>query len=194
MSDLVAALEERSLLDGTITAGHAFGGDLEAVSVPAALQLAVELQRADVVICVMGPGVVGTSSQLGTTAVEVAANLMWTAQLGGRPVPIPRASSGDARPRHQGLSHHPRTALALTPIAVAVPTPRGAGLGAFVEPPHTAVEVPIPDVGAVLDAFSLTVRTMGRGPAEDALFFDAAAAAAVHAVNLLRATGTVAAS
>ncbi|MEY4231724.1 MAG: hypothetical protein RLZZ362_2573, partial [Actinomycetota bacterium] len=60
LSDLVADLSDRGLLCGTITAGHAFGGDLEAVSVPSALQLAVEVQRAEIVVCAMGPGVVGT--------------------------------------------------------------------------------------------------------------------------------------
>ncbi|MDT7572221.1 MAG: hypothetical protein QOE05_2395 [Actinomycetota bacterium] len=194
LSDLVAELAQRSLIDGTITAGHAFGGDLEAVSVPAALQLAVEMQRADVVICAMGPGVVGTSSHLGTTAVEVSAVLTWAERLGCRPVPIARASSGDPRPRHQGISHHTRTALALTPGAVDVPLPRGAGLAGAIEPPHAAVEIEVPDVAAILEALSLRVTTMGRGVAEDRLFFDVTAAAAAHAVNLLRDGGTVAAS
>ena len=40
LSDLVAQLRERSLLDATITCGHAFGGDYEAVSVYSALAVA----------------------------------------------------------------------------------------------------------------------------------------------------------
>jgi len=194
LSDLVAALEERSLIAGSVTAGHAFGGDLEAVSVPAGLQLAVEAQRADVIVCVMGPGVVGTNSSLGTTAVEVSAVLTWAAQLGARPVPIVRASSGDARDRHRDLSHHTRTALALTPGALDVPVPRGSVLAALVEHPHRAVEVETGDVAAMLDAASVTVTTMGRGSIQDRLFFDATCAAATHAVNLLGADGTVASS
>ncbi|MFP4513757.1 MAG: DUF3866 family protein, partial [Acidimicrobiales bacterium] len=39
LSDLVADLVDRSLVHHTITAGHAFGGDLEAVTVPSALTL-----------------------------------------------------------------------------------------------------------------------------------------------------------
>jgi hypothetical protein len=194
LSDLVAALEERSLLDGTVTAGHAFGGDLEAVSIPAALHLAVARQHADVVVCVMGPGVVGTQSALGTTAVEVSAVLTWVAQLGGRPVPIVRASSGDLRPRHRGVSHHTVTSLALTPQALRVPVPRGYGLAAAIAAPHTAVEVDAADTAATMSRLTLTVRTMGRGIVEDPLFFDASAAAATHALHLLDGGGTVAGS
>src|SRR4029453_13884178 len=40
LSDLVHALRERGVLDITLTAGQAFGGDLEAVAVPSALALA----------------------------------------------------------------------------------------------------------------------------------------------------------
>ena len=72
LSDLVAAMADRGLLVGTVTAGHAFGGDLEAVGIPAALVLARHVFGADVVIVAMGPGVVGTGTALGTTALEMA--------------------------------------------------------------------------------------------------------------------------
>ncbi len=65
ISDLVHALRAAGLLDVTITAGHAFGGDLEAVSVPSALALARHVAGADVAIVAMGPGVVGTASPAG---------------------------------------------------------------------------------------------------------------------------------
>jgi hypothetical protein len=164
------------------------------VSVPAALQLAVDAQGADVVVCVMGPGVVGTSSALGTTAVEMSAVLTWVAQLGGRPVPIVRASGGDRRDRHRGLSHHTRTALSLTPGSLGVPVPRGSELVETVASPHRAVEVEIADVATILAAASLNVTTMGRDVTQDRLFFDAVCAAATHAANLVNADGTVAAS
>ena len=62
ISDLVDAMTRVGLIDTTITAGHAFGGDLEAVSVPSALALARHVTHADVAIVAMGPGVVGTDS------------------------------------------------------------------------------------------------------------------------------------
>lgn len=186
LSDLVADLRSAGLLAATVTAGHAFGGDLEAVSVPSALHLAVEELGADVVICAMGPGVVGTASTLGTTAMETAAIAGAADALSASPVWMARASDGDPRPRHRGLSHHTLTALALTAVAVDVPLPVDAGLAHLVPAPHRAVPIrlpePVGDVGRMLDGLGLRVTTMGRGPDEDPLFFRVAAAAAVHAV------------
>jgi hypothetical protein len=189
LSDLVVQLRERGMLVGTVTAGHAFGGDHEAVSVPSALQVAVEVQHADVVVCAMGPGVVGTGTALGTTALEVSSIVSAAAALGAHPVVVARASSGDARPRHQGLSHHTRTALALLDRAVDVPLP--PELAQLHLAPHRVIEVEPGDVGAVLAAASLQVTTMGRGIDADLLFFRTAAAAAWHATSLCPADGTV---
>ena len=182
LSDLVAAMVEGGLVATTITAGHAFGGDLEAVSVPSALLLARHAVDADVTIVAMGPGVVGTGSRLGTTAVEVAAVLDAATRLGGRAVAALRMSSGDARPRHQGVSHHSTTALDLTASRVLVASPSE---GTFASHRHDVRTVDPPDVAALLDDAGLRVTTMGRGPAEDRLFFAAAGAAGVLAAQLL---------
>src|SRR5690606_2852096 len=69
LSDLVVDMVGNGLVAATITAGQAFGGDLEAVSVPSALLLARHVLGADAVIVGMGPGVVGTGTAFGTTAV-----------------------------------------------------------------------------------------------------------------------------
>ena len=55
-------LGERSLLDATVTCGHAFGGDYEAVSVYSALAVARHIIHADATIVAMGPGIVGTAT------------------------------------------------------------------------------------------------------------------------------------
>ena len=86
------------MLDATITAGHAFGGDMEAVGVPSALALARHVAHADLVIVGMGPGVVGTASVLGTTAVEVAGVIDAAQRMGARVALCCRASSADAGP------------------------------------------------------------------------------------------------
>lgn len=185
LSDLVADLGGAGLLHGTITAGHAFGGDLEAVSLPGALALARHVQRADAIVVAMGPGVVGSGSPLGTTAVEVAGVLDAAAALGGRPIAALRMSSGDPRPRHRGLSHHTRTALALTRSRVRVALPRGEDVGDLGD--HEVCEVDGPDVPALLATAGVTVTTMGRGPDEDPLFFRAAGAAGHLAGVLLAA-------
>ena len=182
ISDLVEAMTRVGLLDATITAGHAFGGDLEAVSLPSALALARHVTHADVTIVAMGPGVVGTSSPLGTSALEVAAVLDAAAALEGRPIAVLRMSDGDPRPRHQGVSHHTRTALDLTRSSVLVASPHE---GAFAHDRHDVRVVEGPDVPALLDDLGLRVTTMGRGPAEDPLFFRSTASAGALAASLL---------
>lgn len=182
LSDLVADLRDRSLLDATVTAGHAFGGDLEAVGVPSALQMAVQVARADVVVAGIGPGVVGTGTALGNTGVDAAWILTSCRSLGGEPVLAVRASDGDPRRRHQGISHHTEAILRLAggPVWVA-PIPDG-----IAEQPNAALrEVPIPDTIALLDDLGLRVTTMGRTPAEDPLYFRVAGAAAAVAADLL---------
>lgn len=191
LSDLVADLIERSLLTGTITAGHAFGGDLEAVGVPSALALAADHQDAEVVLCAMGPGVVGTDSTLGTTALEAAAVLGAAARLGAHAIAIVRAGNADSRVRHQGISHHTRTALRLCePIEVVVP-PELADVARELFAAHRVLAVEPPDPALVLRDAGLQVTTMGRGPVDDPLFFRSAAAAATRAVDLARARATV---
>jgi hypothetical protein len=182
LSDLIADLRDRGLVDATVTAGHAFGGDLEAVGAPSAMLLARHVLRADVVVVGMGPGVVGTGTAYGTTAVDCGSVLAAARELGGRPVLCVRASDGDARDRHRGVSHHTDGAarLAAGPIHVADHPAEAARLD------HAVVHaVEVPDVAAILDGLDLRITTMGRTHAEDPLFFSAAGAAAAVAVELL---------
>ena len=183
MSDVVAALRDRGALVGTVTAGHAFGGDLEALNVPSALTAARHLLDAEVVVVAMGPGVAGTASRLGYTALEVAPALDAVAWLGGRPIACLRCSSGDGRERHRGVSHHSLTALDAVRSEVDVPLP--PGLDRSLVPAHRH-RWPIVDPGPVaqhLAALDLRVTTMGRGIDEDPLFFAAAAAAGAFAAG-----------
>jgi hypothetical protein len=182
ISDLVHAVTQVGLVDLTITAGHAFGGELEAVSVPSALALARHVGHADVAIVAMGPGVVGTSSPLGTSALEVAGILDAAAALGGTAIAVLRMSDGDPRPRHQGVSHHSRTALELTRSSVLVASPHD---GAFAHDRHDVRVVQGPDVASLLAELGLRVTTMGRGPEEDPLFFRATASAGALAAEHL---------
>lgn len=173
LSNLVHDLRRAKVLDATVTAGHAFGGDLEAVSLPSALALARHVADADLVVVGMGPGVVGTGSSLGTTAVEAAGIVDTVAALGGRAALCLRASAADPRGRHQGISHHSATVLRLARTRPAIPLP--SDLAAEVD---DAVAVDPPDVAKVLDDLGLGVVTsMGRGPADDPMFFATAGAA-----------------
>lgn len=180
LSDTVAALVEQRLLVGTVTAGHAFGGDHECLTVPSALAVARNLLNADVTVVAMGPGVAGTGSRLGFSALEVAPILDAVAWLGGTPVACVRASSGDARARHQGISHHTLTALDAVRSSVQVPVPPGTAIPPGFER-HDWIELSPGSIAADLTALGLSVKTMGRGVDEDRLFFDMAACAGRHA-------------
>ena len=184
LSDLVHSLRAQGVIDVTVTAGHAFGGDLEAVAVPSALALARHVADADLVVVGMGPGVVGTASPLGTTAVEVAAVIDAADQMGARVALCSRASSADARARHQGISHHVRTILGLAAARPELPVPADLA----VELVGSTVVDP-PDVAAVLTRLDLQVTTMGRGPADDPGFFAAAASAGTWAAQALGRVG-----
>lgn len=180
MSDLVVTMRDAGLIHETITAGHAFGGDLEAVSVPSALTLAVH-GGADLVIVAMGPGVVGTDSALGTTAVEAAAVLDAAAALGGRPIACVRASGVDPRERHRGASHHVDTVLRLARSRVEVATVAGAEV--IADRHHVVTLHGGLDVIELLAARKVRVTSMGRDAADDPLFFAAAGAAGTFAAT-----------
>jgi hypothetical protein len=183
LSDLVATLRDGGLLAGSVTTGHAFGGDVEAVTIPSGLAVARHRLEADVIIAGMGPGVVGTGSRLGFTGLDQATILDTTTWLGGAPVMCLRASSGDGRARHQGISHHSLTVLDAVRSGVVVPAPVGSDPIAGAAR-HEVVEVEVPDVAEVLADRGLRITTMGRGPDADPLFFQVAGAAAVHAASL----------
>jgi hypothetical protein len=196
LSDLVAALTDRGLLDATVTCGQAFGGDYEAVSVYSALATARCVAGADAVVVAMGPGVAGTGTRLGYSAIEVAPVLDAAAALGGRPVACLRASFADPRPRHQGLSHHSATALGLacrSRVTIPLPLVGGpeedqlrAGIAdAGLDVRHDVVTLKPPDVLGLFEKHGLTVTSMGRAAAADPVFFACAAAAGVVASELM---------
>lgn len=123
-SRLVARLRKEALIDITCTAGHAFGGDIETVNVHSGLVALKHVGACDAVVVSMGPGVVGTGTALGFTALEQGQVLDATAALGGRNIACLRISFADERERHHGLSHHTVTALTIgarEPATVVVP-------------------------------------------------------------------------
>jgi hypothetical protein len=193
LSDLVAALRERKLIDATVTCGHAFGGDYEAVSIFSALTVARHAAEADIAVVAMGPGIVGTNTRLGFSGMEVGSILDAAVALGGVPIAVLRASFADPRPRHTGVSHHTTTALRLAcRERVVVPLPRIGGPGeerlradlaaAGIDTRHDVVEVDPPDVLRLFEEHGLDIVSMGRPASADPVFFQAAAAAGVVAV------------
>lgn len=195
-SDTVAGLRDAGWLATTVTAGQAYGGDLEAVTVHSGLLAARLVAGADVAVVTQGPGNLGTGTRWGFSGVASGEAVNAVAALGGRPVAAVRISGVDPRPRHRGLSHHSLTALgrvALRPADVVVPGLDGdlSALGAQVRdaaavlsPPHRLVEVATAGLMDALRSVPVALSTMGRGPGEDPAAFLASAAAGVHAASL----------
>jgi hypothetical protein len=188
LSDLVATLRARGLIDATVTYGHAFGGDYEAVSVFSALVVARHVAMADIAIVAMGPGIVGTNTRLGFSGLEVGPVLDAAVALGGVAIACLRVSFADPRERHLGVSHHSATALRLaTRSRVLVPVPCVGGAEearmrddlalAGIDVRHDIVDVPPPDVLGLFARHDLRVVSMGRPAADDPVMFQAAAAA-----------------
>lgn len=198
LSDLVAELRERQLLDVTITAGHAFGGDLEAINVHSALAAARHVGRAHAVLAAVGPGIVGTNTALGHTGLEAAAVIDATDALQGTPIAALRVSFADHRERHQGVSHHSRTALGLVARSRAeVPVPllgdeqedriRDDLKSSGIEERHDLISVDPGDVIEMLRRHGMAVSSMGRPAATDPALHACAAAAGIRAAE--RAAG-----
>lgn len=197
-SHQVRQLKQQGLLDVTVTIGHAFGGDLEAVNVWSGLLAAVHAGRADAVIIGMGPGVVGTETRWGTTALEQAQLLDASARLQGRPIAVLRLASKDPRPRHLGVSHHSVTSLGyLTYATCDVPLPvipqkeladlidrQLAESG--ISRRHRVIRLEARQVLEEAARYNLQFRSMGREATEDPLPFLAAAAAGLHAARLFK--------
>jgi hypothetical protein len=197
LSRLAERMRSAGLLAGTLTAGQAFGGDLEAITVHSALAAAKAVLGADVVVVAQGPGGAGSGTRFGFSGVQLAEAVNAAGALGGRPLACLRLSSADARDRHRGVSHHTLTALgrlALARALVAVPVLDDPALAAAVgrqleqagvAARHELVEVAqSPPAAELLAAWGLEVATMGRGPAADPAFFAAAAAAGTLAGRL----------
>jgi hypothetical protein len=195
-SHTLQALRSNGWIHGVITAGHAVGGDLESVTLHSGLLAATHVLGADVVIAGIGPGVVGTATPYGTTALDLGTIALTAQALGGRTVVCVRLSEADTRPRHRGLSHHVASALgwvagAVDPNTSCVVAPSGwqDEVAGAVRPWPVCEEDP-GDVLAELAAAKLLgigVSHMGRSPEQDALFFQAAAAAGAYASRLVSA-------
>lgn len=189
-------LVEKGLLDSTITAGQAFGGEYEAVNVYTALIAAREAARADAVVVCPGPGNAGTGTTFGFSSIEQGEIVNAVNALGGSPIAAARISFADPRPRHQGISHHTMTALgrvAITSCALALPVMDSLRLLAVQEQiAHSPISfrhrVRIldgkPGILELQDR-GIEVSSMGRQFDDDPEFFLAASAAGALAAEML---------
>src|SRR5215471_2470490 len=110
LSNTVRTLQARGLLETTVAVDACFDGDAQCVSIASAL-LWCAAEGFDVAVCAIGPGIVGTGSSFGHGGVAAAWAALAARALGGEPILAVRASEGDPRERHRGISHHARDVL-----------------------------------------------------------------------------------
>ena len=195
-SRTVGELKTRGLISETITVGHSFGGDIEAVNIYSGLHAAKVVSRADVVVAIMGPGTVGTGTSLGYSGIEQAQIINAVTSMGGRAIAIARISFKDKRQRHYGLSHHTLTALGLAALGratIALPDLSSEQINIVMEQAKSAGllqkhDIERFDAKFILDELSGVrsgATTMGRGVDAESEFFMAAGASGICAAAML---------
>lgn len=163
----VKQLMELGLIAGHVTAGPAYGGQGEAITLIGAIDAARSLGW-EAVIAGPGPGILGSGTALGHGGMVALDVIHAGLALGSRVLLSPRLSESDPRPRHRGLSHHSRTVLELALGEVTLPMP--VGYIEFAE----AVRAEVVPVEVDLEGYAasgLPRRTMGRDLEEDRPFF-----------------------
>lgn len=194
ISDLMHTLKEKNLVDTTITFGHAYGGDIEAINIFTALLSARNVAKADVIIVSMGPGIVGTSTEFGFTGIDVGYHLDTAKSLGAKTIGILRSSSADPRERHQGISHHSMTTFSkathLSHILGLIDNDENYSKimddqikNSTIASSHEIIKVHKVGILKMMEDIDLNVTSMGRKANEDELFFEAAAAGAQIVLN-----------
>jgi hypothetical protein len=175
-SNDVAELRERELLADHLTAAPAYGGEGEAMTTIGALHAGLTERGWDCAVVGPGPGIIGSGTALGHGGMVALDSAHAALALGCPTVLVARASSGDKRERHQGVSHHTRSTLKLLLAPVTV------GLGKAVPLPpelegHRWVRAE-PELGQYAES-GLSRRTMGRDLVDDPMFFEQALAGGI---------------
>jgi Protein of unknown function (DUF3866) len=178
LSDSLRALKRDGLVQVAVAVSPCVDGDVQAVTIASALAWA-KSQGYDVVVCSIGPGIVGTASALGHGGLAAAEAGNTASTLGGVAILAVRYSDADPRERHQGVSHHTRAILELCDDAV-VAWPRGLEAPDWL---HPREEVDV--TGWHEDCARLPLSHMGRGIQDDPCFFMAAFAAGRYARSLV---------
>ncbi|WP_200831543.1 DUF3866 family protein [Varibaculum vaginae] len=201
----ITTLREQGWLDAVITAGQAFGGDLEAINTFSGLLAARRVLKADITIMGQGPGNAGSGTPYGYSGFDLGAFLTQAAIGGGKAICALRMSAADFRPRHQGISHHSLRILSgFIPVPLTVPIPEFTAEGEGQKPllnnsfsqlvdsqlkqissRHRVQKCETTGLYQALSQCPVRLSTMRRSLAEDAAPFLAAAVAGRLAAQML---------
>ena len=169
LSDMIYGFRECGVISSTVTAGQSFGGDYESLTPEAGVAGCFEHLACDLVIVGMGPGIAGTGTQLGTTALECVGIINNLIAMGADVAFALRYSGADARSRHQGISHHSETIVRLVSHVTKIGIPAGQTVPAAMN-----MSTPV-DVSAIMEMLkqdTRTPRSMGRGVSDDPQFYE----------------------
>ena len=161
LSDLVAELTSAELVARTATVGQAFGGQIEAVNVASGVGALMDSGSSQILLGA-GPGHVGTASELGFSAMELAGHASVLHALGAEVALCVRASEVDERQRHRGISHHVRSLLKAIPVEINVPVPHGEDASWVTELGHCAHFAEPVDVAKALSMSGVAITSMGE--------------------------------
>ncbi|TCO79834.1 uncharacterized protein DUF3866 [Marinisporobacter balticus] len=196
LSNIVKDLKEKVLIEGTITIGNAFGGDLDCVNIYNGLIAAKDILKCDIVVVTMGPGIVGTATQFGFSGIEQGNIIDAVNDLGGTPIAVPRITFADMRKRHSGMSHHTLTVLdkiSKTKAFVGIPKfekSKNEYISSqinhtSIQMKHKIIHIDPVNVTSILEKSTLNMRTMGRSFQKDKEFFITAGVAAQLGIMVL---------
>lgn len=176
LSTTVTELRTRGLLVDHLTAAPAYGGEGEAMSTIGALHAGLTDRGWDCAIVGPGPGIIGSGTALGHGGMVALDSAHAALALGCPTVLVARASNGDPRERHQGISHHTCSVLGLLLAPVTVGLGPGAPVPVELEG-HRWVRAE-PDLAGYANS-GLPRRTMGRDMDDDTMFFEQALAGGI---------------
>jgi uncharacterized protein DUF3866 len=171
LSDVVRVLRRNGYLEVAVAVAPCVDGDVQAVTAASAFAWCAE-EGFDIVVCSVGPGIVGTGSALGHGGLAAVDALNTAAALGGSPILAVRYSGADPRERHRGISHHTRTILELTTEGATVAWP-----GRLTAPEWLTSCEEVDVEGWHEECGRLPLSHMGRGVEDDPYFFMCAFAA-----------------
>lgn len=195
-SELAARLRSEGVIDLTVTSGHAFGGDLEAINLYSGLVAARVAGGAEAAVVCMGPGIGGSGTMLGFSGIEQGQAINAVAALGGRPIAVPRIAFADSRPRHAAVSSQTVAVLSIAALArstVVLPAMEAERMArvegrlreAGVYERHDVLVVEDEDTVSMLERWEPGLKTMGRRVSEEPEFFRAAGCAGLLAARIL---------
>ena len=110
LSDALRALRVRGLVEMSVAVGACLDGDVECVSVASGLLLAAA-EAFEVVVCAIGPGIVGTGSRFGHGGLAAADAANAAAALHGTPIEVEDAKK--QRALHVAAAHDALNVAAL---------------------------------------------------------------------------------